>query len=384
MNLSDLFATWQAWNARDVANQAARRAETDGRPDDAEDLRRGLAQDTIAPTAIEALAAQHELAEALTGWRWHTITAAREQGATWNDVAAATGTDPTAAQQDYLDRITAAEHAAAELDIPFHDAERYRAAAADDPDGMPNFGSSRRETGEETNAMTAREDDHRIEHISGPDSVQDGLVVGEIALPGGLPPDEDDDDDVPHWTDAFEIADRDGYVFFDSDTPGGFRALTPTERTELTEAVRAGTPSELARGDDAEAEATGGDGQAGPRVTEDGVPWAVGAKRGVARERRAVENADPPRALADSHPEDIDGLEPRLDDLRVQLTGYTWREGVDREAALADRREQLGRWYDDDHAGEQTDSSDDGEAVEDGDGGLPQCLIYPGDPRWSE
>ena len=75
------------------------------------------------------------------------------------------------------------------------------------------------------------------------------------------------------------------------------------------------------------------------------MPWVESEEEIAERERWAVENADPVKAHDDSHPDDIDRLQQRLDDLRVQLTGYTWREGVDRDEALADRREQLGRWY---------------------------------------
>ncbi|MCD2197687.1 hypothetical protein LQ327_30380 [Actinomycetospora endophytica] len=385
MNLSELFATWQAWHTRDVAEQAARRAEIDGRDDDADQLRRDPAGDGFAPRAIEALAAQHELAERLGDWRWHTVTAAREQGASWNDVAAATGTDPTTAQQAYRDRVTAAEQTAAGLDIPFHDAERYRAAAANDP--LP---PTRADTGQEIDDMTTHGNDDRIEHISGPDIHEDGLVVGEIALPGGLPPDDEEDEeeeddaglDIPRWDEAWSIADRDGYVLFDPETPGGFRALTPHERTELTDTVRAGSPSFTADAtepaDRAAADLNAG--RVDPRVSADQTPW-VDSPEGVAeRERWAIENADPTKALDNSDPDDRDALERRLDDLRVRLTGYTWREGVDRDQALADRREQLGRWYDDDHAAEADAGEQSGDSVErdpecSGTGPVP-------DPRW--
>jgi hypothetical protein len=402
MNLAELFATWQAWNAHDLIEQAARRAETDGRAADADELRRDLAQDTTTPTAIEALAAQHEIAERLGGWHWNTVTAAREQGATWDDVAAATGTDPTAAQEAYRDRVAAAEHAAAELDIPFRDAERYRAAADDTNDTHPPA-DTRAETGEEIHTMTTHDhDDQRIEHISGPDSLGDGLVVGEIALPGGLPPDEDEGD-VPHWTDAFEIADRDGYVLLDPDTPAGFHALTPAERTELTGAVPARTPSfdDMGRTRDSAVDDRGGDtpgrsdGESGPgqsrpsswsevderiAASYDRGPWT---EPGTGRSwdslgHWARELPAKPAAGTD----DRDDIERRLDQARTRLTGYTWRHGVDRDQALAERRERLLRWSDDDTTTDQTDSSNDGQIDWDEPGRLLQCVVDVDDLRW--
>ena len=55
-----------------------------------------------------------------------------------------------------------------------------------------------------------------------------------------------------------------------------------------------------------------------------------------------------------------DDLSQQLDDARVRLTGYTWREGVDRDEALADRRQQLGNWYDCDQASDQGPDTADG------------------------
>lgn len=185
-------------------------------------------------------------------------------------------------------------------------------------------------------------DDLRVEHISGPDQLDDGPVVGEIALPGGLPLDEDDDDQ--RWEEAFEIADRDGYVVFDPTAPGGFRPLTADERNELTAAAE-------------------------PTRSPEGQPdhaayW--NSPEGQARVRDwAVETEAPEKALEAGPRDDPDELEQRLDDLRVRLSGYTWREGIDRDEALVDRREQLGRWYADDQAEQDTDTELDDDASQD-------------------
>lgn len=236
--------------------------------------------------------------------------------------------------------------------------------------------------------MTTHDPDDDIRHIKGPEIDTDGFLVGEIELPGGLPPDEEEDADenegegsrfeVPRWDEAWSIADRDGFVLVDPESPGTFRALTPLERAELTDAVRAGTSTEIAGGADYEGadsegampEAAGaevtaaGRRQVDPRRTSDGVAWVDSADGIAARERWAIENADPAKAYDDSHPDDPDRLQRRLDDIRTRLAGYNWRDGVEREQALAERREQLGRW----HADDASEASAHGDAGGDGSG----------------
>jgi hypothetical protein len=279
--------------------------------------------------------------------------------------------------------------------------------------------------------VTAPDHDHdspqHPQHLRGADLDSDGFLVGEIVLPGGLPPEDDEDedaehededdelnrvDDIPRWDDALTVADRDGFVLFDPEVPGGFRALTPVERAELTDAVRAGTPAAMTSvSDDERAVEAGvdpaerdphGDRQgetpeaveparqgapvAAPRPEPvgfvDGEP-VFDTEGGVAAwEQWAIENADPAKALDDTHPDDLDALQHHIDELRVRLSGYTWRDGIDRDQALAERREQLGRWNDDDTGADQNDSSDDAQPDDDGHAGRPQCLIYPDDPRW--
>lgn len=118
-SLDQLLATWQAWNRRDVLAQATERAADVGDTDRAATLQALLAQQQ-APSATEALAAQHELASLLGGWRWQTVAAARAEGATWGDIAAATGTTNEAAEF---------EHATA--------LERAHTAPATEPDAVP-------------------------------------------------------------------------------------------------------------------------------------------------------------------------------------------------------------------------------------------------------
>jgi hypothetical protein len=640
---SELFGSWLAWNARDVLDQAARRAEAAGDTDRAATLRRSLAEDPAPTRAIDALAAQHQLAAQLSQWRWHAVTSAREQGASWADIAAATDTDPASAREVYREQVERAQRTADAIDIPLLDADRYRAAARDDdhqagqgehrrdrdgqgldgartdgartaaadladdhqrddamrfPDTFggspdqrtaqdrsdqahsdqaraagptdgdhvasaeqpgddpwrvgstegwspperdnlileywadeaeragqheqaarhrraadqlfvehdqwaadnPELADELRQAGINTRGWThnqrdgllaaradpdggywqaAAEDradrlaaaDHRdaaehdsppsaledtgtaadggsgwergpdaahwsaevdaaaqlddvVTHIRGPRVDADGFLVGEIELPGGLPPEDDEDDvqveDVPRWDEALAVADRDGFVLFDPEAPGGFRALTSVEHRELIDAVRAGTPAgitttgadddapEEKRAESAEQDRDGyrwgdmpagtgafrgeseseSDSESGPTgesaALVEGEPWFETEEAVAARERWAIENADPAKALDDSHPDDPEVLRRRIDDIRTRLTGYTWRDGVDRDEALADRREQLARWYADDTdqtdihgdaAGEDAAGEAAGSDMSSGTGPVP-------DPRW--
>jgi hypothetical protein len=271
----------------------------------------------------------------------------------------------------------------------------------------------------------AHEHDDRPQHISGPTLDEDGYLVGEIALPGGLPPDEDDDDqhdldddearfDVPRWDEAFTVTDRDGFVVFDPETPGGFRALTDAEHHDLIDSIRAGAP-QAAAGDPGSAPELDAAGPTQPdrhselRVHQSGYetrpargsspPWgeddeaiAVAYDCGPWTEPTTGRSWDSlghgarelsEKAARPDSPDDRDEIERRLDAARTRLTGYTWREGVDRGQALAERREQLGRWYGDDdtdQAEPESDSDSADEAV--GPGHCLPAVDGGPDPRW--
>lgn len=128
-SLSALLDTWQAWNGREVFERAAARARAAGEHQRAARLAELVARDREV-AALDALSAQHELSSLLAGWQWHTVRAAREQGATWADIAYATRTDPEHARTAYLDTVDRQEHAAHRHGgMPFDDAADYRAAA---------------------------------------------------------------------------------------------------------------------------------------------------------------------------------------------------------------------------------------------------------------
>ena len=104
--LVDLLTTWQRWTYRDHLTQqiaAARQAHDTAR---VITLTRQL--DT-APhvTALEALAANHQLTTLLLGRQSHATRAARKAGASWHQIATATG---TTAEQACADCLAHAQH----------------------------------------------------------------------------------------------------------------------------------------------------------------------------------------------------------------------------------------------------------------------------------
>ena len=401
MNLPELFETWRAWNERNVLDTALHRAEQAGEQERAGRLRELLGDQPRVP-AVDALAAQHELTELLSGWRWHAVTAARAEGATWDDIAAATRTDPETARQSYRERVAAAEQAAAELDVPLRDADRYRAASGDDHDDTTTA-----ERLEEDQPMPDHDFDRQPEMIAGPDLDDQGFVVGEIALPGGLPPEDEDAEAGGHvapWVDVEDDPWRSQptshvSVVEQDDQVLEFLGAKAETNGDHEQAARHRQAAAALRDEhDAWAaehpELAGELGQAGINTRgwthdqREGLLAARADLNGGYWQAAADDRADrlAARALSDAQERDAlsilgrdhdtasgthDGLNDAgvtgqasdLDRLRLRLTGYTWREGVDRDEALADRRQQLGYWYaldGDDQASEQGIDSTDG------------------------
>ena len=79
----------------------------------------------MSPT--EALAAQHELSSLLAGWEWLTVHDARTGGATWDDIARATNTDPANARASYANTVEDQAALHEQYGWSF-DADRYRDA----------------------------------------------------------------------------------------------------------------------------------------------------------------------------------------------------------------------------------------------------------------
>ncbi|MGH4012341.1 MAG: hypothetical protein ACREX8_01520 [Gammaproteobacteria bacterium] len=76
---------------------------------------------------LEALGANHELTSLLIGWQWHAVRAAREHGASWQQIAHALDTTAEQARSDFLTCIEDADTHG------FTDTTAYRAIAGADP-----------------------------------------------------------------------------------------------------------------------------------------------------------------------------------------------------------------------------------------------------------
>lgn len=123
--LAELLGTWQAWSLRDLTEQALAKSDATGDTRSVEFLQRDLAE-TPETTALDALAANYELASLLTGWQWHAVRSARAAGASWQEIAAATNTTSEQARVNYLDHIERSERYS-----PGTDMHPYRAVLDD-------------------------------------------------------------------------------------------------------------------------------------------------------------------------------------------------------------------------------------------------------------
>ena len=85
-NLAALLDTWRHWSAHNVTTRALPHTDV-GAP---------------AVSALDALRDSHELVELLTGWQWQAVHASRRDGASWEQIAAATCTTPKQARADYV------------------------------------------------------------------------------------------------------------------------------------------------------------------------------------------------------------------------------------------------------------------------------------------
>ena len=117
----DLLARWRAWGERDTWRKVLA-----SRPD-----RRALAERKLAElesaTALDALAANVELVKLLKGWQWLAIKAAREDGATWEQIGEVLGVSKQGALNAYTRAIEHQEKYAPDL----HDATSARAVLAE-------------------------------------------------------------------------------------------------------------------------------------------------------------------------------------------------------------------------------------------------------------
>jgi hypothetical protein len=103
--------TWEAWSMANTMRSALATAREQG---DHETLARfeRYPEWTQGPGPLEALAANREVVQLMTGWQWQAMRAARQQGYGWQGIGEALGVDAEQARQAYLAAIERQELAA--------------------------------------------------------------------------------------------------------------------------------------------------------------------------------------------------------------------------------------------------------------------------------
>ena len=94
--------TWEAWSSADTWTRVVADARHHGQDlttlGDLEELTRG-------PDPLEALQANRQVVELMTGWQWQAMRAARDQGYGWREIGRALGLDAEQARAAYLAAI---------------------------------------------------------------------------------------------------------------------------------------------------------------------------------------------------------------------------------------------------------------------------------------
>jgi hypothetical protein len=96
--------TWDAWSMANTMRLAREKAREQG---DQEALARfeRYPEWTQGPEPLEALAANREVVQLMSGWQWQAMRDARERGHGWHQIGAALKVDGDQAKRDYLERV---------------------------------------------------------------------------------------------------------------------------------------------------------------------------------------------------------------------------------------------------------------------------------------
>jgi hypothetical protein len=107
-------AAWVTWNDWSMANAMRRALEVAREQGDQETLAdfERYPEWTQGPGPLEALAANRELVDRLTGWRWQAIFDARQQGHGWQEIGRTLGQSGEHARAHYLDKVRGQRHLA--------------------------------------------------------------------------------------------------------------------------------------------------------------------------------------------------------------------------------------------------------------------------------
>ena len=111
---SKAWETWNAWSMADTMRQALQRAREQNDHDTLATFQR-YPEWTKGPGPLEALDANRELVDDLTGWRWLAIRDACQQGHGWAEIGRTLRQSGEQAKAFYLDRVHGQRQLAQEL-----------------------------------------------------------------------------------------------------------------------------------------------------------------------------------------------------------------------------------------------------------------------------
>jgi hypothetical protein len=104
-SIVELVSTWQPLSYQDILTRDIADARATGDTDRLKTLTHDLRAAPAALTALDALTANYQLSSLLADSLWHTVRAAYEAGATWQQIARATGMTVAQACADHLGHI---------------------------------------------------------------------------------------------------------------------------------------------------------------------------------------------------------------------------------------------------------------------------------------
>jgi hypothetical protein len=108
------WETWDAWSIANSMRQALRRAREQGDRDSLASFEQHP-EWTQGPGPLEALDANRELVDDLTGWRWLAMRDAREQGRGWQEIGRTLRQSGEQAKAFYLTRVHGQRQLAQEI-----------------------------------------------------------------------------------------------------------------------------------------------------------------------------------------------------------------------------------------------------------------------------
>ena len=108
---SQAWETWNDWSMANTMRTALEVAQQQGDQETLADFER-YPEWTQGPGPLEALAANRELVDRLTGWRWQAMVDARQQGHGWQEIGRTVGQTGEQARADYLERVRGQRHLA--------------------------------------------------------------------------------------------------------------------------------------------------------------------------------------------------------------------------------------------------------------------------------